>query len=483
MPSVVIPDMSAPLRAGQNLPASPNLLSTASSALGLQDQQNKLALFNSQRAAARDFQGSINPLTGQLDSAALNRTLATDPQASLAAPGLSQQGLENLRAQLQNQGIEQDNAIRRMTYVGNGLGSLLVKPGGATRSDVIDGLTDAVKSGVMTAGEAASFVPTIPENGPQLSQWLRSHYAASQRSIQALLPHITMVDNGKYQLAYNSNPVGGQIGVVPGSGAVQNTLSPAQSAQPVTIPLGSSGATGVTTLGQLENAASGGASPHVVATGPTTQEQAANQTVGAAQGKQAAGFMDTSNIATQLAALQGIRVEIPTATGGPLSDLFGKIGASLGELGISGMDQATARDLLQKGQAQVVVSRVAEGMGVPTDGKMMAINAQTPGAHMTATAAAVATGQIEGILSYQMARNRAAQAAGVIGNPAESSKFNLEWQQRFPNASIFQFPDLPRAFQQKYWKSMSASDQKKFYEQLTDAVHAGYIRNNYINQK
>lgn len=490
MPSVVIPDMSAPARAGQGMPPPPNMLDMGSRLLqmrgtALQNQglQNELTKFNAQQAGARDFQGAINPLTGQLDQTALNRTLANDPTAALAAPGLSQQGLANVTTQLQNQGIEQDNAIRRLTYVGNSTGALLAKPGGADRGDVIDELTDAVKDGVMTPSEAAAVVPTIPQNGPQLQQWLKMHYAGAQRSIQALLPHVQVLDNGKYQIAYNSNPVAGPIGAVPGAGAVQNTLSPAQTAQPVTVPLGASGASGVTTLGQFNQAANGGPAPHIVATGPTTQQSSANQVAGTAQGHQAATMLDTTNVAQTRAALQSIQVELPTASGGPLSEAFRNVGAAIGELGISGMDQATAFDLMQKGQAQVVVSRVAEGMGVPTDGKMMAINAQTPGTHMTGTAAAVATGQIEGILSYQIARNKAAQGAGVIDNPAQAAQFNLKWQQRFPNASVFQFPYLPKAFQQKYWKSMSASEQRQFHDQLTDAATSGFITPDYINSK
>lgn len=477
MADVVIPDMTAaPRMAVQNQPQAPNILGMAGQALQLRGLQNNLTKFNAEQAAGQDFQGAINPLTGQLDSAALNQRLANDPQAALAAPQMSQQGLANMQTQLQNQGISQHNAIERITWTGNATGALLSKPD-VTRSDVIDTLTQGVADGVMPAKDAASVVATIPENGPQLQAWLRTHYAAAQASIQALQPHVTIGNDGKYQFGYNTNPVAGPVGPMPGT-AFQNQLSPAQAAQPVTLPT-PSGAGQVTTLGGVAQAASGGGAPPIIATGPTTQQQAANQTVGAAQGNQAASFVsESTNLAQTRAALQGMRVEMQTANGGPLADTFRNVGAALGELGISGMDQANAYDLLQKGQAQVVVSRVADGLGVPTDGKMAALAAQTPGAHMTGTAGAVAVGQIQGVLDYQLARAKAAQEAGVTQNPAQSSQFNLQWQQRYPNASVFQFPYLPREYQQKYYHSMTPAQQAQFKSQYRDAAQAGFVTPN-----
>lgn len=487
MADVVIPDVTAaPRIAIANPPAPPNLLGLGAQALQMRGQmlanqsaQNDLT---GRMAAGRDFQASINPLTGQIDAQAYNRRLATDGQAAWVAPQFSQQGLNNVTTQLQNQGINQHNAIERLKWTYDSTGALLAKPGGATRADVIDGIADAVKEGILSPKEGANIVPTIPSTAPQIQQWLKMNYAKANAGIQAVIPHVSIADNGKYQIAYNTNPAGGSVGPMQAP-VIQNTLSPSQAAQPVNLPT-PSGATRVTTLGDVATAASGGPSPRVIATGPTTQQSAANQVAGTAQGNQAASVVaDATNLAQTRAALQGIRVELPNANGGPLAGALRNVGATLGELGITGLDQATAYDLLQKGQAQVVVSRVADGLGVPTDGKMAALSAQTPGTHMTGQAGAVAVGQIEGILDYQFARAKAAQAAGVTDNPASSSQFNLKWQERFPNASVFQFPYLSRKFQQEYWHQMSPAQQQAFKAQYRYAANAGFVQPNPFNNK
>ena len=475
-----LPSMDVPAQVRP--PQAPNLLGMASGALELRNQANNLQAFQAKQAAGRDFQAAIGP-DGQLNLAGLNQRLAQDPQAALAAPALSQQGLQMVQAHLQNQGISINNAVSRLKWISNATGPLLLPGANPTQADVRNVIVDGVKDGVLTAREAAGVLSGVPSAGPQLVQWLKGHFAAAQGSLQALEPHLVMDNTGAISFARQGSPLAPGFGQpVPGTG-VQMQMSPAQAATPVTLPT-PSGAGQVTTLGQFDAAANGGAAPKIVATGPSTQQQAANQVAGTAQGNQAASVVaDSTNLAQTRAALQGIRVELPNANGGPLSDLFRNVGATLGEIGIPGMNQATAFDLLQKGQAQVVVSRVADGLGVPTDGKMAALSAQTPGTHMTGTAGAVAVGQIEGVLDYQYARAKAAQAAGVTANPASSSQFNLEWQGRFPNAAVFQFPYLPRAFQQEYWHSMSAREQKAFKAEYRDAAQAGFVRPDPFNSQ
>ncbi len=489
MPQVVIPDMSVAAKAGQGVQQPSNLLTMGQQALGIRGQQlenqnigNQLTGFQAKQAASRDYLQSLGA-NGQVDPVLLNRNLQADPTAALAAPDLMQQAQANYIAQLQAKGLTLDQGIKRMKWAGDAAGALLAQPGGPTQSAVRETLIDGVKDGIFSAQEAASTLSSLPPNGPQLNAWVKAHFAAAQGGLDALLRHVAPGENGAYSFLRQTNPLAPGFGKIVAGSAVPNQLSPAQAAQPVTLPT-PSGAGQVTTLGQFDAAANGGAAPKIVATGPSTQQQAANQVAGTAQGNQAASVVaDSTNLAQTRAALQGIRVELPNANGGPLSDLFRNVGATLGELGIAGMNQATAFDLLQKGQAQVVVSRVADGLGVPTDGKMAALSAQTPGTHMTGTAGAVAVGQIEGVLDYQYARAKAAQAAGVTANPASSSQFNLEWQGRFPNAAVFQFPYLPRKFQQEYWHSMSAREQKAFRAEYRDAAEAGYVRPDPFNNQ
>ncbi len=233
MPQVVIPDMSVAEKAGQGMPAPVNLLTMGQQALGIRGQQlqnqnigNQLLGFQAKQAAGRDFQASIGP-DGQLDQAGLNRRLANDPNAALAAPGMSQEGLQNLTAQLQARGIDQHNAIQRLQWAGNAGGALLLQPGGPTQAGVRSMMADGVKDGIFTAKEAAQTLAGLPPDGPQLTAWVKAHFAAAQQGLQALLPHVSLASNGKYTFGFNTNPAGGPMGAMPGT-AVPNQLAPGQ---------------------------------------------------------------------------------------------------------------------------------------------------------------------------------------------------------------------------------------------------------------
>lgn len=480
-------DPTIPLRAGQGVQQPVNYLTMAGQAQNIASSalQNRLAVQarNADLAAGRDFQGAIGP-DGQLNQSALNTSLANDPNAALSASRMSQEGLTNLQSQLAAKGVSLDQAVKKMSWANNTLGGLLAQRANGqpvSRSDVINAMASGVAGNVYSAKDIAPQIASVPEDQGQLDQWMKVHYGQTQNGLQALLPHVQMLNNGQRNVPVNTNAVAGPVGAMQGN-AIQNQLSPSEAAQPVTLPT-SSGASQITSLGQFEKAANGGQQPNIVATGQSTQQAAANQAVGTAQGNQASSFFaDATNLAQTRAALQGIRVELPNATGGPLAQSMRNVGAALGELGLKNMDQATAYDLLQKGQAQVVVSRVSDGLGVPTDSKMQAVSAQTPGTHMTGAAGAVAVGQIEGVLDYNYARAKAAQQSGVINNPAQSSQFNLDWQKRFPNASVFQFQYLPKNFQQKYWHSMSQGEQAAFKQQYRDAAEAGFVQPSPFNK-
>lgn len=485
MPDVVIPNMAAaPAIAAQNMPGPPNLLGMAANAVGVknamlqgQNLQNALTEFKSRQAAGQDFQKSFNPLTGQFDQTTLNSNLAGDPNAALAAPQMSQQGLQNLQAQLQAKGISQSNAIQRLTWGANAAGELLNKPGGPTIKDVRSMFAQGIADGVFSAKDAAQALTQVPTDPKQLDQWIRTHYASAQASIQALTPHIAMANNGEYQFGYNVNPMA-PGGIGPRGGAFPNQLSPGQAASPTSYT-GPQGQPITTTLGQIYQNGNQlpGAQPGAGAiTGPTQQESAANAQTGAAAGQMVAQtFGDLQTIAQSRAALTGIQAELGSANPGPLAGNMAKIGAAVGQLGIKGIDQSSAYQLLQKGSAQLLVSQVSNGLGVPTDSKMGEVLAGTPNGTMSPLAIQGASAMISGALDYKQAEADAALKAGVANNPASAMQFKAQWTQRFPNAAVFQFSHLPGELQKKYWASMPQAQRKAFFEQYNSAAASGFV--------
>ncbi len=480
MPQVVLPDTTAASwLAVANEPKPVNLLGMAQQGMQLrgsmlqnQNLQNQLTEFQSRQAAGRDFQKNINPLTGQLDQAGLNRTVAADPQAALSAQQISQQGLDNLKSHLQNQGLDQSNAIQRLKWTYDQTGALLQQPN-VTRADVIDSLTNSVKDGIMPAKDAAAVIPTIPENGPQLRQFLQERFAQAQGSIQALAPHIQMVDNGKYQIAYNSNPAFGN-GIGPAGPAVVNTLNPAQAAQPVQLP-SPTGAPQVTTLGGIAQTQANGGQPPIIATGITPADQSAQSAAGTGSANQGVALVQSaSQLAPQRAMLQSIIAESGAANTGPIAGQMAKLGGVLQQFGIKGFDQATAYQLTQKSTMQYV-GQAMQSMGVPTDGKMLSMEMATPNATMTPEAVKAAGGMLMGGLDYKQAQAKAWTQYQAANGPASYPQFQAAWNQNAPNAAAFQLQYLPQAEKARYIKSLSAAQKQQLVNSYNWLGQNGFL--------
>ncbi len=479
MPQVVIPDMSVAEKAGQGMPPPVNLLTMGQQALGIRGQQlqnqnigNQLLGFQAKQAAGRDFQASIGP-DGQLDQAALNRRLANDPNAALAAPGMSQEGLQNLTAQLQARGIDQHNAIQRLQWAGNAGGALLLQPGGPTQAGVRSMMADGVKDGIFTAKEAAQTLAGLPPDGPQLTAWVKAHFAAAQQGLQALLPHVSLTSNGKYKFGFNENPISGPVGPMPGT-AVPNQLSPAEAAQPVTLPT-PSGASQVTTLGGVAAQANGGAAAPVIANGPTPATVAAGQAAGHAAATQGADLVQSaSQLGQQRAMLQSIIAESGAANTGPIAGQIAKIGGVLQQFGIKGVSQATAYQLTQKSTMQYV-GQALQTMGTPTDGKMLSMEMATPNGAMTPQAVKAAGGMLLGGLDYKQAQAQAWTQYQQQYGPGSFAQFQTWWNQNMPSAAVFQMHYLPKEEQARYWNSLDKGQKQQFANALNWARSQGYV--------
>lgn len=111
--------------------------------------------------------------------------------------------IQAMRQQLQSQGIDDHNAVQRLQWTIATIGSILADKN-PTKSEIIDGLAEGVKDGVFTAKDAAALVPSIPDQQPALQQWLKVSFLRAKMGLQALEPHISHGQDGKYMLAMNS---------------------------------------------------------------------------------------------------------------------------------------------------------------------------------------------------------------------------------------------------------------------------------------
>lgn len=471
--------MTVAAKAGQGLPPPANLLTMGQQALGMRGQMlqnqnigNELTGFQAKQAGAQDYLNSVGP-GGQVDPAALNRNLQADPRSALAAPDLMQAAQNNFVTQLQAKGLSLDQGVKRLQWAGNATGSLLAQPGGPTQQGVRDVLTDGVKDGVFTAQEAASTLSSLPPNGPQLTQWVKAHFAAAQGGLQALLPHMVTDNNGAYTFLRNTNPLAGAAGAVVAGSAVPMQMTPGQAATPVTLPT-PTGASTVTTLGGVAGQAAGGAPAPVIANGPTPATIAAGQAAGHAAATQGADLVQgASQLGQQRAMLQSIIAESGAANTGPIAGQLAKIGGVLQQFGIKGVSQATAYQLTQKSTMQYV-GQALQSMGTPTDGKMLSMEMATPNGAMTPQAVKAAGGMLLGGLDYKQAQAQAWTQYQQQNGPGSFAQFQSWWNQNMPSAAVFQMHYLPKEEQGRYWNSLDKGQKEQFANALNWARSQGY---------
>lgn len=461
----------------------PNLLTLASQGVGIKNalmqnrlMQNQNQQFQSTVAAGRDFQNAIGP-DGQLSATALNANLRNDPNAAIAAPQMSQAAQNNYVTQLQANSQNIDNHIKNLTWASNKLGALLT-PGATINTKTVAGImADSMNETGASAKVAASTLLSFPPDSDPAAQrqWVEQHYAGAQHGIQQLLPAVGMANTGAQQVPVNTNPVAGPVGAMQGN-PVNNTLSPGQAASPISYT-GPQGQQITTTPGVI--AANNYQLPGApIVAGPTQQEAAANSATGTQSANMGAGITQAAaTLAPQRALLQSIIAESSGANTGPISGQMAKLGGVLTQFGVKGLDQATAYQLTQKSTMQYV-GQAMGSMGVPTDGKMMAMEMSTPNGSMTPEAVKAAGGMLMGGLDYKQAQAQAWAQYQAKNGPASYPQFQAQWNQNMPNAAVFQMQYLPKAQQQTYWKSLSEAQKQQFVNAHNFAASQGLLNGN-----
>ena len=445
--------------------------------LGNRMWQNRT--MQSNQAAGQAFQQSIGP-DGQLDQPGLNQRLAADPNAALAAPGMSQQGLQNLSSQLQAKGISLQQAMQKMGWTGNALGTLLTQQAQGTpitRGAVINTITDGVKNGIMNPQEGANLLTTAPTDPKDLTAWVQAHYATAQAGVSALTPHIDMQNLGNQIVPTNTNALAGTPGAPAGT-PLSPGLSPSAAASPVTFG-GSAGQPVTTTLGNINQngnqlpTGQGGSAP--VVAGLTPAEQAAQSGSGSASIAQGTDLVkQASGLAPQRSTLQNILANSASANPGPIAGSLAKLGGFLEQIGLPGWNQATAYQLTQK-STMGYVATATQALGVPTDSKLMATEMSVPNAAMTHAAIQGATGLLLGAVDYRQAQAQAWTRWQAQNGPASFPQFQADWNSHMNTASVFQLQYLPKDQQKTYANSLNPAQKAQFMDSRKWAISQGLL--------
>lgn len=437
---------------------------------------------------------------------------------------MSNAGQDQVTAALQRAGWTQEQGLKAFTVMGNEMGAVLATGKPVTQRDFQNVTAALVSHNVMPASDGAQLIAHAATMSPdQLDSTFRQYYAAAQHGAAMLAPNVNMVNNGAYQIPYNTNQFSSQpIGPMAGATSIQNQLSPTTLAgqvpgvnalgQPTVNSLGNvlameHGGTPqaspfppavLAQAGQIANQGGPGknqaagdaflqsyASSHGISMqAPALAPGAPNGGVvtglapgvaeaASAQGKQAgeggaALINDMATLPQQRAALQQVASEINSANPGPLNDQLTKISGVLTQMRVINGDQPTAAQLMHKASMLATISTASTNMGVPTDSKMAAVMAATPNATMTPEAARTATGMLMGLVDYKQAKGAAWQQYQAAHGPQSFQQFQVEWNKSVPNAAAFQFNHLPAAEQTKYWSSLDKASK----QQVLEAMHA-----------
>lgn len=499
------------LQAGKGV-AGINPLAVAQQFGNVANTLNQNTAFQSKLAAGRDFQSSIGP-DGQMNMQKFGTTLANDPQAAYAAQAAHQAAQTNFLTHLQNNGLTLDQAIKRNMWFANSLGGVLAKSNPnnknaqpVTQKDIIGMAGQAVAEGVMSAKEAAKELAGMPKDPQQLQTWTQQKWGQAMGTVQQaqiLFPHPEGVNTGNQTTVIDKNPVTNPS--IVGTQATMG-LPPSAKIAPVNVPgpngthtvmpaaafgAGAAPLNGGITPGQNGNALAPanpvGAPPNALAppaqaTNPTYHSytstppaQIAAQTSvaqnAASMGNDILNAPTGSNAA--LATLQQMNSEINGAHTGNMSDMWETLSNAAQSMGIKLGGTATSVEMLRKDTAMLVAQSV-KGLGQPTDGKMMTVLEGTPNHKMTADAMRGASGLVAGSLQYRQSLAEAYANYQQANGPTSAPEF-MNMIRKNTSMSVWQFANLPPAFRNKYYNSLSAKEKVKFVNDANWAVSHGMI--------
>lgn len=176
--------------------------------------------------------GAPSPATGPV--ASLQGTLGASPQTPaqaapnmLAKAGQAPGAAPQAPAQPPPSKEQLLDVAHRTAYVNDALGKLIGKPNLSSRN-VVDQVGNLVAEQIMDPFMAAKYLGDLPDNTPQIRQWVAQHYANSKQTLQTVTEMIHA--EGAMRRRQTAPPAVPQQAAAP-----QNAFTP-QQAQPPSAP-------------------------------------------------------------------------------------------------------------------------------------------------------------------------------------------------------------------------------------------------------
>jgi hypothetical protein len=495
-------DASIPLQ-GQ-LPQNPmqalqQPIQTASGLLALRQNQMQLG---ANQAISQAYQQSVNP-DGTVDFNKL-QSLAAQNGAGAFLPQFMGQIAQQRNSQLQYDTGKLDLALKQQQGIRGMIGSLAVDPevGKTDMSTKIAGqISDAVQSGLLPLDQGIREIQSIPGDPRSQAQWIQNHLINSlsgEAKIQALMPQNVPVQTGAGTVLLNRNPLTGESTV---GTTVQNALSPAELAAPMTIigpngeqrqitraqwlqmqggggvPNAPTGGSGGGYTGRYDQSGQGGAPG--IQTSLSPAQQAASTAQGATSNAAAQQLHDSAaDVPMRINLLEQARDALAGITTGPGTDLNNQAKSLFNSLApdiakkIGWTGDVQNYDEFKKILTNYA-SSVSGSLGTGTDARLNA--AVTGNANPSISKLAN-----EDILAKTIAgeKMRSAQDYAFQNSGLTTDKFN-QWQSqwnRAVNPDAFVFTSMNPQQQQKFIARQSPQQLAKFKSDLGNLVRSGVIQ-------
>lgn len=432
-------DPSIPLSATK--PLDP--MQTMGNFVGLQGnmlQQRALGqMIGANEAASGAMRGSVDPNTGKIDYNRFTSLMAQDPRGAYNLPTIQGQILEQQNKQQTLETAKYELLMKQQNGLRTGFGALMLKPD-LSPSDVVSFAAQQVSLGAIPNEVAAKQLAGMPQDPGALRAWVAQHFQSAQNGetqLKMMMPNVQQINSGGATSLLPLNPMTGQM--QGGQTSIQNTMTPGDAAQPVTVYDPATGTQRSITRAQFAGQGQQPGQQGQQAPGaPGFQSAPA-----LGQGKIADAAAERYNALTQAAsdaptAINGYdrALEALKGTGsGQGKDAAMMITGALNSFGLPVATDSTANfQSLKKYLANAASTAAAASGYSGSDARMAAFSQGQPDpTKMNPKALEGAIQYVKALQSGVMAKNNAAQAylQANGGNTASLPKFETQWSNAF----------------------------------------------------
>jgi len=462
-------------------------------------------------ATSQAIKGATDPTTGQVDYGKAMAAMAQGP----AAYNLPQFAQSVNAQQIQQQQLQQakiSQALQQQTAFRTRLGGIMTNPAFG-KSDisgpVIQSAVDSVNEGSLTPQQAAQELGNMPTDPQGQAQWLKAHYVSAlsgEAQLKALLPQMSTINSGGQTNIVATDPMTGQPTV---TGAIGNTLSPAEAAQrvptfqggqPGTVPLGSlGGAPGPGAGGTPNPAASpfgtgrypgaGGMNPQqsnqgatpvpgqggaFLPSGPPMGAEAAANATGAGAGNALVADQNFVNgSAGRVYQLQQGLAGLQNSSTGKGTDWINTVKSYLQTAGAPGIDpnKIASYDEANKYLTQYALNQ-ANGFGATTDSKL----ATTLGGNASTSISNLAAQDVvKANIGLERMKQAQVNAFNTSGQPPQNyQQFSSQWNSTV-DPRTFIWDQLDPTKRASIAAGMSPAQKTAFGNQYNYAVQQGWV--------